>query len=147
MTAETLHAGLVAIRVRRSWAGVLIRGPSGSGKSSLALRALSQGFRLVADDRVIVWRHRGRVFGRAPESLKGLLEVHGVGISTESSVDVCAICLIVDCQLHPHDIERMPDYEVQSLQGCKIPQLGLWPPDPFAPEKLFKAIMHLGERL
>ena len=75
-----LHAGLIAARIAGFWRGVLIEGPSGSGKSDLALRALSQGFRLVADDRVVVWASGGRLFGRAPEILNGLIELRGLGV-------------------------------------------------------------------
>ncbi len=46
-----LHAGLVALRLEGVWRGALIAGPSGVGKSDLALRAIEAGFRLVADDR------------------------------------------------------------------------------------------------
>ena len=55
------HAGLIARRMGGVWRGVLIEGPSGAGKSDLALRALDQGFRLVADDRVVVWTDAGRL--------------------------------------------------------------------------------------
>jgi HPr kinase/phosphorylase len=62
--------------VARDGAGVLILGPSGSGKSDLALRLLGRGFILVADDQVdIVDGH-----ARAPDSLAGMLEVRGLGI-------------------------------------------------------------------
>ena len=66
------HAGLVALRWRGDWQGVLIEGPPGSGKSDLALRALTEGFRLVADDRVLLWTSGGRLWGRAPDVLAGL---------------------------------------------------------------------------
>ena len=49
-----VHAGLVALRHGGLWRGALITGPSGSGKSDLALRCLEHGFRLVADDRVLL---------------------------------------------------------------------------------------------
>ena len=67
------------IRARRAWSrcgcdggwrGALIEGPSGAGKSDLALRALDAGFRLVADDRVVVWTSGGRLFGRAPDAAR-----------------------------------------------------------------------------
>ena len=43
---NTIHATCVAIEGR----GVLIVGPSGSGKSDLALRLIDRGAALVADD-------------------------------------------------------------------------------------------------
>ncbi len=75
-----LHGGLIARRQNGFWRGALIEGASGSGKSDLALRAIDQGFRLVADDRVVVFPAGGRLYGRAPETLAGLIEVRGVGV-------------------------------------------------------------------
>jgi HPr kinase/phosphorylase len=62
--------------VAREDAGVLILGPSGSGKSDLALRLLGRGFVLVADDQVDI----ADGFARAPNALAGMLEVRGLGI-------------------------------------------------------------------
>jgi HPr kinase/phosphorylase len=67
-----LHGSCVA----RDGAGVLLLGPSGAGKSDLALRLLSRGFVLVADDQVDV----ADGFARAPAALAGMLEVRGLGI-------------------------------------------------------------------
>jgi serine kinase of HPr protein (carbohydrate metabolism regulator) len=61
-------------------AGLLLLGESGSGKSDLALRLIERGAVLVADDRVELWVRAGRLFGRAPANLAGLLEVRGAGI-------------------------------------------------------------------
>jgi HPr kinase/phosphorylase len=67
-----LHGTCVA----RDGAGVLIVGPSGSGKSDLALRLLSRGFDLVADDQVEIEDN----LASPPARLAGLLEVRGFGI-------------------------------------------------------------------
>ena len=75
-----LHAGLIARRLNGYWHGVLIEGPAGAGKSDLALRALDLGFRLVSDDRTQVFAALGRLFGRAPDSLSGQIEVRGLGV-------------------------------------------------------------------
>ena len=50
--------------------GVLLRGPSGSGKSDLALRLIDGGARLVADDQVELIPAEGRLLARAPEALQ-----------------------------------------------------------------------------
>ncbi len=60
----------------RDAAGVLLTGPSGSGKSDLLLRLLDRGFMLVADDRVEV--EDG--MASPPAALAGLLEVRGLGL-------------------------------------------------------------------
>jgi HPr kinase/phosphorylase len=62
--------------VSRDGDGVLLIGPSGSGKSDLALRLLGRGFALVADDRVDI--EDG--VATAPAALAGLLEVRGLGV-------------------------------------------------------------------
>jgi HPr kinase/phosphorylase len=62
--------------VARGNAGVMLIGPPGSGKSDLALRLIDRGFMLVADDRIDI---AGGV-ASAPETLRGLLEVRGLGI-------------------------------------------------------------------
>jgi HPr kinase/phosphorylase len=67
-----MHGSCVA----RDGAGVLILGPSGSGKSDLALRLLGRGFVLVADDQIDI----ADGFARAPDALAGMLEVRGLGI-------------------------------------------------------------------
>lgn len=71
-----IHATVVAIGGR----GVLIRGPSGSGKSDLALRLLDRGAELVADDYALVWEEDGKLLARAPGTIFGKIEVRGVGV-------------------------------------------------------------------
>ncbi len=60
--------------------GVLIEGESGIGKSECALELLRHGHQLVADDAVLVSRVGGKLFGEAPEMVRDLLELRGVGI-------------------------------------------------------------------
>ena len=76
MSEANIHASCVAIGSR----GVLLLGPSGAGKSDLALRLIDEGAKLVADDRTILFIAKGALHARAPASIKGLLEIRGVGI-------------------------------------------------------------------
>ncbi len=99
-----VHGGLVAKRLGGLWRAVLIEGPSGAGKSDLALRALEAGFRLVADDRVILWTSGGRLFGRAPETLFGLMEIRGLGIEPVCARPLAEVVLVA----RPGAPERMP---------------------------------------
>ena len=71
-----IHAGCVAIGGR----GILILGGSGSGKSDLALRLVDEGARLVADDRCELYLRSGKLCGRPPASIAGLMELRGIGI-------------------------------------------------------------------
>ena len=137
-----LHAGLIALRLGGRWAGVLIEGPSGSGKSDLALRALEDGFRLVADDRVIVWTSGGLAYGRAPAALLGLIEVRGQGVRRLSPVGFAEIVLAATCA--PDTPERLPNTEYVQIGGVAIPRLAVNAFEASAPAKLRHAMQHLG---
>jgi HPr kinase/phosphorylase len=87
-----LHASAVAVADR----GVLILGPSGSGKSGLALRLMALGARLVADDRVLLERRGSTLVARAPDALAGLIEARGIGLIRVGSVSETPVTLAVD---------------------------------------------------
>ncbi len=72
----TLHAELVDVY----GIGVLIMGDSGVGKSEIALELVKRGHRLVADDSVEISQIENELVGQAPEILRHLLEVRGLGI-------------------------------------------------------------------
>jgi serine kinase of HPr protein (carbohydrate metabolism regulator) len=138
------HAGLVARRVGGLWRGVLIEGASGAGKSDLALRALDAGFRLVADDRVVTFVSGGRLYGRAPDPLKGLMEVRGFGIAPEPALPLAEITLLVRCVDDPARVERLPQPRTERLLGVDLPAFELWPLEPAAPIKIGRMLEHLG---
>lgn len=74
--ATSLHATLIEVM----GSGVLLTGRSGIGKSEIALELIKRGHRLVADDRVDLVRSGDEVLGHAPEILRGLIEVRGIGL-------------------------------------------------------------------
>lgn len=130
------HAVLIATRLAGRWKGVLIEGPSGSGKSDLALRSLAAGFRLVADDRVVVWASAGRLFGRAPEALAGLMEVRGLDVVRLEPLPLSEIVLVA----RTGEPERLPDPQEVEIAGVSLPTITI---DPFplsTPEKLGRAL-------
>jgi serine kinase of HPr protein (carbohydrate metabolism regulator) len=138
------HAGLVALRCRGLWRGALITGPSGAGKSDLALRALDAGFRLVADDRVLLWTSAGKVYGRAPESIAGLIESRGQGVIGEPALPFCEVALVAVCTAAA-EIERVPAPNVaETLLGVAVARLAIAPLEPSAPAKLRRGLLHLG---
>jgi serine kinase of HPr protein (carbohydrate metabolism regulator) len=138
------HAGLVALRLGERWRGALIEGASGSGKSDLILRAVEGGFRLVADDRTVVWSSGGMVFGRAPDPLGGLIEVRGQGVLLAPSIGMAEILLVIRCVTDASLIERMPQPASETLAGTRVALRLLDAREPSAPAKMRSAMQHLG---
>ena len=139
-----LHAGLIAVRVGGAWRGALIIGASGAGKSDLMLRAIDGGFRLVADDRTLVWRSGGRLFGRAPEPLSGLIELRGVGVVGEPFLPLAQIDMVTSCEPAGADLERVPDPAFEDIGGASVRLLRVHALDASAPAKLGRALLRLG---
>lgn len=135
---EVRHAGLIAIRIDGFWRGVLIEGPSGAGKSDLALRALGQGFSLVADDRVILWRSADRLFGRAPDALAGQLEIRGLDVVRVSAIPLAEVALLARCGT----AERIPEPRSADILGISTPRIDIDPRQASAPAKLRRALSH-----
>lgn len=73
---DNIHGVLMSIFGK----GVLITGESGIGKSELALDLINRGHVLVADDRVDAYHMHNKIVGKAPQLLKGYLEIRGIGI-------------------------------------------------------------------
>jgi len=102
--------------------GVLLRGPPGSGKSDLALRALSDGARLVADDQVVLTRKGSKLVASAPSSLQGLIEIRGLGIMRVEADAESELALVVDLT-DKGVIERIPEPARCDLMGIELPCL------------------------
>jgi serine kinase of HPr protein (carbohydrate metabolism regulator) len=123
--------------------GVLLRGPSGGGKSDLALRLIDGGARLVADDGVELSRRGDDLVARlpamAPDSVRGRIEVRGLGILPVPSVDDAIVGLVVDL-VDANKIERLPLPATVDLLGLSIPVIDLAGPEPSAPAKVRLAV-------
>lgn len=110
----TIHASCVAVDGR----GLLILGPSGSGKSSLALRLMAHGARLVADDRCLVQPRDGRLIASSPPALSGLIEARGLGILRADPLAEAPLVLAVD--LGQSETERLPPRRHLAVHGIAL---------------------------
>ena len=138
LSAETVHASTVAVDGR----AVLITGPSGSGKSDLALRLLDRGFSLVSDDQTIVKRSGERLLASAPGTIAGKLEVRGIGIVQMEHVSDVPVALIVELT---SDIQRLPDdSRARPILGVKLPLISIDAMTASAPSKVALALDRMG---
>ena len=96
-----VHASTVAIGGR----AVMLFGPSGAGKSDLALRLIDEGAALVSDDYTELTVDGANLLARAPASIRGRMEVRGIGIVPVEAVDDVPVRLAVELGT---PAERMP---------------------------------------
>jgi serine kinase of HPr protein (carbohydrate metabolism regulator) len=122
----TIHASVVLVGPK----AVLIRGPSGSGKSRLAwdlVTAVAQGLlpfaKLVADDRAHLESCSARLLVRPAQALAGMIEIHGFGVRRVEFEPVAVVGLVVD--LSAEDAAREPEETSTSvvINGVSLPRL------------------------
>jgi serine kinase of HPr protein (carbohydrate metabolism regulator) len=113
LSSETLHASTVALDGR----AVLIIGISGSGKSDLALQLIDRGFSFVSDDQTIVQKRGDRLHASAPATIRGKLEIRGLGIVPMPVVEDVPVALVVELA---SVIQRLPDPSRERLI-CGLP--------------------------
>jgi serine kinase of HPr protein (carbohydrate metabolism regulator) len=138
LSSETLHATSVAIGGR----AVLLSGPSGSGKSDLALRLIDRGALLVSDDYTLVKRVDGRLIATAPATIAGKMEVRGIGIVDLPTAGEAPVALLIDLF---DTIDRMPlDMRRRTLAGIDVPVARIAAFEISAPIKVELALKALG---
>ena len=113
ISSETLHATSVAIDGR----AVVLEGPSGSGKSDLALRLIDRGAVLISDDVTLLVRRGGGLIARAPGTIMGQMEVRGVGVVRMAQVQDVPLGMIVRLTGEPM---RMPERRARRLAGVEV---------------------------
>jgi serine kinase of HPr protein (carbohydrate metabolism regulator) len=138
LSTESVHATTVALDGR----AVLITGPSGSGKSDLALRLLDRGFTLVSDDQTIVRREGDRIVASPPTTIAGKLEVRGIGIVDMDTTADVPVALIIELT---SDIQRIPDDgRERAILGVKLPIINIDAMAASAPSKAALALERMG---
>lgn len=138
---ELVYGTTVAVDGR----AVLLRGPSGSGKSDLALRLIEGGGQLVADDQTRLVRESGRLVASAPDTIAGQLEVRGVGIVPVSNVRRAPLDLVIDL-VPPEQVERYPEAGTCTYLEIDVPLLALAPFEASTPAKVRLALLHFTAR-
>lgn len=139
------HASCVA----RGPEAVLLLGPPGSGKSDLALRLITEGWTLVADDQCVLRAEGGALRAEAPPPLRGLLEVRGLGVFTDLPVAGPDAVLRLAVRLLPREeVPRLPDPAAWSGPGgLSLPEIALDADAPSAPAKVALALDAAAGRL
>lgn len=137
-THPPVHATAVARYGSKGWRGVLLTGPSGSGKSDMALRLIARGWRLIADDYCEVWAADGSVWATAPTRIAGRLEARGLGIVPFPALTVSRIVLVVACG--QFQVERLPEWGVELTAGLALPRMAIDIRPASAPDTLEAAL-------
>jgi len=114
--------------------GLMFTGPSGIGKSEIALDLVERGHRLVADDSVRVTRTAEDILvGRGNEHLQHFMEIRGIGvINVQDLFGIRAIRVQkrVEVEVNLRQWESASDWEragleerMTSVLGVEIPQV------------------------
>lgn len=127
--SQVVHASCVAIGGR----ALMIEGPPGSGKSSLALALIDRGAALIGDDAVQLARRGPAIIAAPAPNIAGLIELRGIGIITLPVAPPAPLALIL--VLGGPEAERLPaDLAMRDVGGLAVPVL------PFAPGTLAPAV-------
>jgi HPr kinase/phosphorylase len=128
-SSHFIHANALAL----GEAGVLIRGPSGSGKSALtdallyeARRMILFG-RLVGDDRIQLEIKGDRLIASGHKGVAGLIERRGQGLISQDFEKAVVLSLVVDLVENLQDFPRFPTENERfvTLEGVLLPRLPL----------------------
>jgi HPr kinase/phosphorylase len=111
--------------------GILILGPSASGKSALALALMARAGAagafgaLVGDDRIFVRKAHGRLIARGATSMGGVVERRGVGLFAVRHEPSAVVRLAVELSGHGKRWPRMPDEDILAVDELSVPRLAL----------------------
>tara|TARA_B100000989_G_scaffold283252_1_gene249016 strand:- start:204 stop:632 length:429 start_codon:yes stop_codon:yes gene_type:complete len=135
---EEKHASSVAIED----AGILILGPSGSGKSDLALRLIDSGATLISDDQTICRKIKNDIFLYCQKNICGKIEVRGMGIFTVPFIDNVKLKLVV--MMTEKNIPRLPEPSTNfQILGEFLPKIDISKKDISANAKIKLKIFEL----
>jgi serine kinase of HPr protein (carbohydrate metabolism regulator) len=138
---EMIHASAMIL----GESGVLLRGPSGSGKSSLVLDLIDYAetrgafARLVGDDRLELVARNGRLIARPHPAIAGAIEARGLGVIDAPFEPAGVIHLAVDLFDASSPLPRYPaEGSLRTrICGVELPRLPVEGCDPSAARKIF----------
>lgn len=138
-----IHATCISVAGR----GVLLLGPSRSGKSDLAYRMMcgAEAAKLVCDDQTLVTVEDGKLTAHGPENLRGLIELRGLGLLTVPYMTVSQLHLAVRLVARD-DVPRIAELAHFSLYGVDLPQISLHAFDAACGLKLSVAVRTLPDQ-
>ena len=99
---------------------LLIEGPSGSGKSSLALALIDRGATLIGDDGIALSARAGVPWAHPAPATAGLIELRNIGIVSLPTTEAPIALVLQLCEDAPRYLERADTVEVA---GLAIPAL------------------------
>ncbi|TBW39207.1 hypothetical protein EYW49_06850 [Siculibacillus lacustris] len=138
----TVHATAVVVGADT----VLLRGPSGSGKSRIALELIAEAERrgrwaaLIGDDRVVLSAVSGHLVARPAPTIAGHVELRGVGILAVPHEPAGVVSLVVDFVSDPPDRLPLPEDTTEFVDGVLLPRLAMWREDRSAVLKVWMAL-------
>lgn len=104
---------------------ILIEGPSGSGKSSLALELIDRGAVLIGDDGVLLEARGTRLLASPHPRTRGLIEVRNLGLLTEPCCAGQPVCLLLLLDENAPRFIDSPERHARS--GVDLPAVRLRP--------------------
>ena len=138
MSRLIVHATCLSLYTGGAWRGALILGPTGAGKSDLALRAMQAGCALISDDYTRLWSSHGHLYAGAPETIAGRMEIRGLGVVGAAARPFTRVHLAALAQ--DETPERLPAAEVTALLGHAVPTLRVTPREASSLAKLLTAL-------
>ncbi|MDJ0859397.1 MAG: HPr kinase/phosphatase C-terminal domain-containing protein [Dinoroseobacter sp.] len=100
---------------------VLLTGPSGSGKSAIALQLIALGADLISDDQTALSRSDDLLIAAPAPNIFGRIEARGVGVLRANVLRRAQVALVVD--LGSLETDRLPPWRTREILGLEMPCL------------------------